>query len=208
MKVVVKKLSETSFTYEDILRLIHKSFEERLVQGLKFTCSYLTMDEYENKTKGGEVFVAYDTDTGLLVGTVVATQCTDTDGIIFAYYQYLAIAPEYKHRGIGTMLFIYIEREACRFGAQYVISDTAVGAKSSVRFHIKQGFHIVGYRSFRSTNYYSYIFRKQLVPSKKWNNPIVYNMLFLKSYVKTRLKYKIHSRPTFIYKLYLEIVRK
>ncbi len=187
-------LEESPFTYEDVVELIHLSFVERLSQGLQFTCSSMTVEQFRGKMSDGLVIVAFNNDSGQLVGTASTHIYKDKDDHLYGYNEYLAVHPSVKHQGVGTLLLkkrLSIIQER---GAEYVISDTAVGAKSSVKWHLKNGFVIYGYRSFRNTNYYSYMFRKQLVGRSKWDNRIYRDLHFLISFVKTRIKYNRMGR--------------
>lgn len=182
-------LEESPFTYEDVVDLIHVSFDERLNQGLNFTCSSMSVEEFKNKMSDGIVIVAFDNESDQLLGTASTHIYKDKDNCVYGLNEYLAVHPSVKHRGIGSLLLnkrLSILQEQ---GAEYVISDTAVGAKSSVKWHLKNGFVIYGYRSFNSTNYYSYLFRKQLVGKSKWDNRFYRGFHFIISFLKTRIKY-------------------
>lgn len=162
MEVVVKLLSETSISYSDLADLLHDAFEERLGQGLHFTCSTMTAEQFESKMKGGYVFVALDNETEELLGTVTIHLDTDKHGIIFGYQEYLAVSPRAKHSGVGTALAKAWNALLQEKEAKYVLSDTACKATSSVEWHLKNGFQIFGLESYRSTNYWSYVFIKYL----------------------------------------------
>lgn len=160
---IISRLEETDITYEQIVALLHRSFQERLDQGLHYTCSEMTVDSFQNATRNGIVLVALDSDSGSLVGTATTHLYIDKKGCKYGENENLAIHPDAKRNGIGSALLkkrLEILKEA---GAEYVISDTAVNADSAVRYHLKNGFKIVGLRSFTSTNYYSYVFRLQLI---------------------------------------------
>ena len=154
---------EANVSYEQIVELMHDSFQERLGQGLHFTCSAMTVDEYKEKTKGGTIVVAIDTETKELLGTAMVRIHEDADGIKYGYHEYLAVSPKAKRLGVGTLLLekriIIIIINA---GGQYVMSDTACGAQSSVNWHLKNGFLIYELKSYKSTNYFSYVFVKPL----------------------------------------------
>ena len=158
--IVIVPFSQSGFSYEELLKLIHESFQERLDQGLEFTCSAMTVEQFKVRMKDGVVFVAVDSSSQSLIGTLSCHLFMGKS--IHGYIEYLAIRPDYKRQGVGTLLYNEIERFALDKKASYFESDTAVRAKSSVRWHIDLGFKIIGLNSYSSTNYYSYIFRKQL----------------------------------------------
>lgn len=167
MKLIIKLLQETSITYDQIADFMHESFEERLQQGLRFTCSFMTAEEFERAMGPGTVFVALDEESGEMLGTVTLKIKTDRKGRTYGYHEYLAISPKAKHMGVATQLSAAWMAYAIENGVQYVKSDTATRAESSVRWHLKNGFMIYGVKAFRTTNYVSYIFIKYLGPYKK-----------------------------------------
>ena len=202
MNIIIKRREETGITYEQIVSLMHESFEERLLQGLKFTCSFMTVEQYKKKTSDGIIFVAIDEDTHELMGTAVVHIRKDSVGVIYGYNELAAISPKAKRCGIGSMLLRERVCEVEKKGGEYILSDTAVGATSSVKYHLKNGFKIIGLQSYSSTNYFSYLFRKQLVPSKKWNSNLYCKYVFFKSYIITKLKLKKNGSTTFLYSIY------
>lgn len=189
-------LEESLYSYEDVIALMHSSFDERIQQGLYFTCSTLTAPQFREKTKDSIVLVAWDSDSKELLGTVTITMRKDRKGTVYGYHEYLAISPKAKRLGVGTKLLEELVVIINRVGGQYILSDTAVGAKSSVRWHKKNGFMIIGLMSYESTNYYSYLFRRQLVPSFKWSNPFFCWVLYVKSSVNIRLRRKADGSST------------
>ena len=156
MNVIIKRLDETDVSYEQIVSLMHKSFEERLQQGLNFTCSFMSVEQYKEKNADGIVFVALDEDSNELMGSIAVHIRTDSENKNYGYNEFLAVSPKAKRLGIGTKLARACERVVQEVGGTYIMCDTAVGATSSVRYHLKQGFKIIGLRSYSSTNYYSY----------------------------------------------------
>lgn len=207
MSIVIQKLQETSYDYKDVVDLLHEAFQERLAQGLKYTCSTMTEEQFRNRTANGIVYVAIDDETGLC-GTATLTIKTDKNGVKYGYYEYNGIRSDMKGKGIGTMLYIYIERESVKNGCEYLISDTSTQATSAVKYHLKNGFKIIGLESYRSTNYWSYVFRRQLVPSKKWDNPLYCKWQYIKSSFFIKITRDINGKDTWIGRMYKQIVRK
>lgn len=160
MDLMITSIGDSPFSYSEVVDLIHSSFEERLNQGLHFTCSTITIDQFIEKTKKGIVLVAWDSDSSSLLGSSTVSIRKDKKGVLYGYHEYLAISPKAKRLGVGTKLLESHTHNLINTCAQYVLSDTAVGADSSVKWHVKNGFRIIGLRSFPSTNYYSFKFRK------------------------------------------------
>ena len=158
MNIVVRKMDE-SITWDELADLLHDSFKERLAQGLRFTCSFLSAEEIKQKCKDGVVLVALNIDSGSqLVGTVAFKKLSKSKAEHFN----LAIKPSFKHRGVATQLLNALLDLTIQNGCDHIVSDTADCASSSVLWHKKNGFYPVYLRSFSSTNYYSIVFRKQL----------------------------------------------
>ena len=166
MKLIIKQLHETAITWDQIADFMHESFEERLQQGLRFTCSFMTAEEFERAMGPGTVFVALDEDSGEMLGTVTLKIKTDSQGRTYGYHEYLAVSPKAKHLGVATQLATVWTAYAKDNGVQYVKSDTATRAESSVRWHLKNGFMIYAVKAFRTTNYVSYVFIKPMEPYK------------------------------------------
>ena len=186
MTIVIDRIENTHFTYGQVVNLIHSAFEERLSQGLHFTCSSMSEDQFRAETKKGVVFVSFDADTETLLGTMTVHIRRDKKGVVYGYAEFLAISPEAKRLGIGTGLLQELVSFIISAGGQYVLSDTAVGANSSVQWHLKNGFKIIGLQSFPNTNYYSYIFRKQFSSSGLWNTDWYPALVYWVSYVKIK----------------------
>ena len=207
MAIEIRRLKETNYSYKDLVDLLHEAFQERLKQGLKYTCSSMTEEQFCQKTIDGIVYVAVDDESGLC-GTATLTIRTDKKGGRYGYNEYNGIRSDMKGKGIGTMLYREIERESRENGCEYLLSDTSTLATSAVKYHLKNGFKIIGLESYRSTNYWSYVFRRQLVPSKKWNNPIYCKLQYLKSWLFIRVTRDINGNDTMIGRLYKRMVGK
>lgn len=209
MDIIIKPVNESPFTLGDVVDLMHRSFEERMNQGLHFTCSSLTVEQFQLRTKNSIVLVAWNSATNVLLGTATVTLRKDKRGVTYGYHEYLAISPNAKRLGIGTKLLeeriIIIIINA---GGEYVMSDTAVGAESSVRWHLKNGFKIIALRSFPSTNYYSYIFRRQLVPSKLWDSCLYTSLRFRLSSIIVKSLYNENGSNTKLGNLVYRILKK
>lgn len=158
----VIKLQDTSIPIHDVVELIHLSFKERIEQGINFSCSNIGIPEFIERTKDGIVFLAIDNKTGELLGEATTRLRRNAKRQLFGENVYVAIHPKAKRRGIASALFkeqlAYLQLAK----AEYIISYTAEKAASSVAYHLKNGFHIIGLRSFRDNDYYSFLFRYQI----------------------------------------------
>lgn len=168
MNIEIHQKDENT-SWEELVHLFHESFQERLDQGLNFTCSFFTPEELERRSANKIVLVAIDEDNDALAGTVTIEILHQADKT-WAYHSNLAIKPEYKQHGIATRLLNrwmkIVESEGC----EYVMSDTAEPAVSSVAWHKKNGFYPVSLHTYWDANYYSVIFRKQIKHHWLWSS--------------------------------------
>ena len=204
MEVVINLLSETNVSYQQLTDLLHAAFEERLEQGLNFTCSTMSAEQFEAKIKDGYVFVALNKETDELLGTVTIHINTDKNGNVFGYHEYLAVSPQVKHFGVGTKLALAWDALLKEKSAKYVMSDTACGATSSVDWHLKNGFQIYELESYRSTNYWSYVFIKYLDDSIR-ESPIQIRLHYWWSWLFIRTTRHKNGTDTVIGKLYKKV---
>lgn len=146
--------------YQQILDLIQESFKERLQQGVNFTCSSYTLDQFKKQAAGSIIVTAEDAD-GVMMGTVTITP-KKKFGHRYAYHKHLAISSNFKKQGIGTKLEKFVEQIAFAYDVDFLTSSTATVAESSVRFHKKNGFKKRKYVAYECTNYDSYEFIKPI----------------------------------------------
>lgn len=204
-QIDIRLLSDSNITYQQIVELMHASFEERIQQGLRFTCSSMTAEQFEKKVHDGFTFVALNTETNELLGTATLHIKKDKKGIVYGYHEYLAVSPKAKHLGIGTkllkerLLLLLLSH-----GGKYVMSDTACGATSSVNWHLKNGFLIYELESYRSTNYWSYVFIKYLDNSIRKSN-VQIKLHYWSSWLFIRLTRNVNGQDTKLGKLYKRI---
>lgn len=207
MEVVVKELNRTSITYQQLADLQHAAFEERLEQGFHFTCSTMNAEQFEAKMKDGSVFVALNKDTNDLLGTVTIHIKTDNDGNVYGYHEYLAVSPNAKHSGVGSKLVQAWIKLLEEKGAKYVMSDTACEATSSVNWHLKNGFQIYELESYRSTNYWSFVFIKYLDDSLR-KSPLQMKLHYWRSWLFIKTTRHINGSDTTLGKIYKRLKGK
>ena len=207
MNIKIYRREDTDVTYKQIIDLLHSSFQERLAQGLRYSCSFMTEEQYIEKTKKGIVLVAIDEETKKLAGTTTLNLDT-VSGVKRGYMEYVAIEDAYKHCGIGNLLVEEIKKLAVLEKCSYILSDTSTQAISAVRYHLKNGYKIVGLESFRSTNYWSYVFRMQMIPSKKWESDVYCKFRYFLSWLFMHITRDINGNDTTIGKIHKVIKRK
>lgn len=183
------RLQDSPFTHADVVELIKASFAQWQERGLESSLLKLTPDIFAEKTANDIVLVATDDVTDTLCGTTSFSLLEDNRGKRYAYNKYSAVAGTTKQKGVGSSLLEYEKQMALDEGCSYILSDTCVHAKWSVNWHKKNGFSIVALDSFKSNDYYSYIFRLQLEEPSCWSSSLYCKRRFLLSWLKTRLKY-------------------
>lgn len=181
IKVSVAKKEDTP--YEELFHVMKEAFKERAEQGLNFVCLSWSLDDFISKLRNNTILIARDTENNdKIIGFERLVFNND-----FAAEGITAILPEYKRKGVGRLLYKAGEQIVKSCNYNYIAADTAVGAKSAVKWHIKNGFRKYELRSFKSTNYYSIIFRKQLVHDSKWSNPVYCKLHYWKSAIRCRM---------------------
>lgn len=205
MNIEIRQKGEET-SWEALAELMHEAFQERLEQGLHFTCSYLTAEQLEKQCANSIVLLGIDADDhDSLAGTVSIKMSPQEKNTLWAYHFNLAVRPKYKHCGVASLLFSKFQEIAKEHKCYHIISDTAVGAKSSVQWHLKNGFKIIALHSFCSTNYYSYIFRKQLKPHMLWSNSFYCRVRYYLMYCLCHLYRQENGNLTKLGELYIKM---
>ena len=172
---------------EELLHLVHTAFEDRVKQGFNFICAAFSLETFRSLTHNSYIFVAQD-EHSPLIGTVALTERVKR-GIRCGELEYLAVLPDYNRKGIATMLLTALCERARKLDLPFIISDTAMHADSSVKWHLRNGFKILRIKQFDKRNYYSYQFVK---PIKTKSSTIIVMLLrriiFFTSYIIYRIK--------------------
>ena len=204
MNVIIKTREEAGFSYEKVVDLLHEAFQERLQQGLHYTCSSMTVERLKEKTKDGIIIVAYDEKSRELLG-MAAVNLRESDSHKYTYNEYNAVSSKCKRQHLGSKIMDEVKRLSIDYGAEYILSDTSTQAESAIKYHLKNGFKIVGYESYRSTNYWSYVFRLQLKKPSKWDNAAYRKIKFIQSYVFIKLTRTINGADTALGRIYKKL---
>lgn len=178
--------------------LLTKSFEERLWNGLNFTCSNFSPDELFKHTEGKYIFTLKRKD---LYITMLTLSVAEGKG----HMEYVAIHPDYKGSGIASVLYSIMEQYAKSLGLECITSTTACKAVSSVKWHKKMGFMTYGLGSDELTNYYSYLFRKPIKKNLFNSNPLIAKLTFILYFIAIKLGKTENGQLTGIGVLLLKI---
>lgn len=195
MKIDIRTIEESGITHEQVLSLVKLAFQERKDAGLNYGCLSLSLEGFLKEIGESIIFVALDEGDGSLCGCTVLLIRHDQYGALYGREKHTSVHPDFKGMGIGSMLIKAIRDKAVEEGCEYLFCTTAIEAESAIKVHLKNGYQIVGLKSFKSTNYYSYLFRMQLKPSP-WSDPAYCKRQFRKSARRVRLAYKADGSRT------------
>ena len=161
---------------EELYKLEQVAFQQWTDAGLYTPISNTSVERLQRYIADKAVFVAQDEATGELLGMhtlKLNKRKGRADGAN------LAVSPKAQHEGIASRM---LEAEAQRLhkaGYRYMVGNTGIPAIWSVKWHLKNGYYIVGYSRSERNNYASYIFRKQIATDLRhhpadllWTKPI------------------------------------
>ena len=175
-KIIIKTYKEAEVSVEEIYKLEQVAFQQWTDAGLYTPVSNTSVERLQRYIADKAVFVAQDEATGELLG-MHTLKLNKRKGR--ANGANLAVSPRAQHEGIASRM---LEAEAQRLrkaGYRYMVGNTGIPAIWSVKWHLKNGYHIVGYSRSEKNNYASYIFRKQIATDVRhhptdllWTKPI------------------------------------
>lgn len=93
-----------------------------------------------------------------IIGVVMLNEVSSKFGFRFAKHENLAVASKAKGQGVASRMLTEVKKAALENNLDFVLSDTAESARSSIRYHLKNGFRIYGKRHFPGRNYDSITF--------------------------------------------------
>ena len=175
-KIIIKTYKEAEVSVEELYELRKAAFQQYTDEGLYTAVQHTAIEQFQRQLKGKAVFIAQDEVTGELLG-MHTFRLNNQKGM--AKGEDLAVSPKAQHEGIASRM---LEAEAQRLrkaGYRYIVENTAIPAIWSVKWHLKNGYHIVGYSRSERNNYASYVFRKQIATDVRhhptdllWTRPI------------------------------------
>ena len=175
-KIIIKTNKEAEVSVEELYKLEQAAFQQWTDAGLYTPVSNTSVERLQQYIADKAVFVAQDEATGELLG-MHTLKLNKRKGR--ANGANLAVSPKAQHEGIASRM---LEAEAQRLrkaGYRYMVGNTGIPATWSVKWHLKNGYHIVGYSRSERNNYASYIFRKQIATDVRhhptdllWTRPL------------------------------------
>lgn len=193
-EIIIKNRNKTDVTEKALYMLNEESYSVWAEQRLDAPWMHLSLEEFLQTIRNVTVFVALDAETGELLGM----HCFRThrrEGWCYGFR--LAVARSAQREGIASRMLAYEEERIRKVGYRFLKGVTATTADWSVRWHLKNGYRIIGYYQSPNDNFANYVFRKQLYcdlrhhPSDLfWTRflaPLTARMCFMASYTATRL---------------------
>jgi ribosomal protein S18 acetylase RimI-like enzyme len=186
-EIIIKNRKETDVTDETLYDLFNESFKRWKEKGLEAPWLNVSFEKFCKQLNTSTVFVAVDANTDELLGL----QCfRKNKKHRWAYDFYLAVKPKAQGQGIASRMLAYEAEVIKQAGYLYLKDNTATTAEWSVRWHLKNGYRIVGYYRVPNYNFTNYVFRKQLAPSILWGptlGPLTARMSFAASWLVNHL---------------------
>ena len=168
IKIEIKSGREAEASVKELYELLRAAFQQWQDANLLNWGYDAPIEWFQNYVKDRMVIVAHNEETGELLGMRTLTLYPKSGK---AGESNLSVLPKAKRQGIGTRLFEAETEWLLKAGYRYVTCSTAVSAPWSVRWHLKNGYRIVGYSRSEKHNYASYVFRKQIA-TDVWHHPI------------------------------------
>ena len=129
----------------------------------------------------------------------------------WAYDFYLAVKPKAQGQGIASRMLAYEAEVIKQAGYLYLKDNTATTAEWSVRWHLKNGYRIVGFYRVPNYNFTNYVFRKQLAPSILWGptlGPLTSRISFAASWLVNHLLKHSDGRDNLLGRFARKIIHK
>ena len=176
-KIIIKTYKEAEVSVEELYEIRREAFQQWKDIGLDAWEADIPINEFNQLLTRTETFVAQDEMTGELLAmrTLILHKKKG-----YALEGNFSVSPKAKRQGVGSKLFEVEQQRLREKGYRYVTCTTAIPATWSVKWHLKNGYHIVGYSRSERNNYASYIFRKQIATDVRhhptdllWSKPIV-----------------------------------
>ena len=186
-EIIIKNRKETDVTDEALYALNKESHRLWAEYGMDAPWMHRSYTEFQRIIHSVTVFVALDGETGDLLG-MHCFRAYQRKGWCYGFL--LAVTSSVQREGIASKMLAYEVERIRQSGYRYIREVTATTADWSVRWHLKNGYRIVGYYRVPNNNFANYVFRKQLAPSILWGptlGPLTARMSFAASWLVNHL---------------------
>ena len=214
-EIIVRTTKEIEVPVEALHELLKTAFLQWEEAGLYASVVHSSQQSLSRYISDKVVFVAHDAATGELLAmhTFRLNKRKHT-----ASGANLAVTPTAKREGIATRMLQAEAKRLSKAGYRYMTEYTAIQAKWSVHWHLKNGYYITGYKRSENTSYASYAFRKPIVLDPRhhpmdffWTYPIApltARLHYIASYIITCICKTRNGQLTPIGKVAKRIVKK
>ena len=175
-KIIIKTNKEAEVSVEELYELRKFAFQCYADGGLYTAVQHIAIEQFQLQLKGKAVIVAQDAATSELLG-MHTFRLNKQKGR--AKGEDLCVSPRAQHEGIASQMLDAEAQRLRKAGYRYMVGNTAIPATWSVKWHLKNGYHIVGYNRSEKRNYPIYVFRKQIATDVRhhptdllWTRPI------------------------------------
>lgn len=148
-----------NISWEQITELLHLAFSCHVQTGLKYSACDQTAYYTQKRVGNGICFIV------MLNDVLVGTATLHIQGKK-SHLSQVATHPDYRCYRIGIKLQNYIDSYLREMNVQALFCDTAIKARKVVSWYLQTGWQKVGLRSYRTTNYYSVVLRKNICGRK------------------------------------------
>lgn len=158
-------------SFAELTELLHAAYAPLAAAGMRFWATHQDEETTRKRAQEGECWVAVETATGRLVGTIAlrlpgtAKGCAWFERADVAVCGQFGVTPELKGRGLGAALMHAVVERARELGATELAGDTAETATHLLAMYERWGFRRVGHVQWDAVNYRSVILSKRLAPS-------------------------------------------
>ena len=166
-RIEIKTSKEAEASAEELYILLRAAYQQWTDDGLYTPVAYATLEQFKQYIANKAVFVAQDEATGELLA-MHTLRLNKRKGR--ADGANLAVSPTAKREGIASRMLEEEVQRLRKAGYRYMMGSTGIPATWSVRWHLKNGYRIVGYSRSERNNYASYVFRKQIA-TDVWHHP-------------------------------------
>lgn len=140
--------------------LVNAAYRELADMGLNYTATYQDEAVTRERISKGRAFILVVKNE--IVGTVLFTSQNYFTNRKSGYVSQLAVQPNLKRLGLGSILMDLCERAARSEGYDSVQLDTAKPALHLVNWYTSRGYKIVGETRWEGKTYESWIFEKDI----------------------------------------------
>lgn len=203
-EIIIKIRNKANISDEALYALSEASHKMWIEKGLDGPWLHVSWEEFRRQLQTSTVFVAVDGITGELLG-MHCFYANKKQRRAFGFY--LAVSPSAQREGIASRMLAYEAKRIRQAGFSYLKGITATNAEWSVRWHLKNGYRIIGYYHSPNDNFANYVFRKQLVPSILWDNGLYCRLRFLFAYTITHLTKDSRGQDNLIGRIARKVLR-